>query len=107
MGANQKTQKRGGMMKYVKQILYKIRYYLYYAVFVVVCLVFTYQKGKKNGTSQLKSKIQDETIDKLKTSMERAKNAQTKIDATSDNAAINELRNKWMRKNTDNKDSRK
>lgn len=90
-------------MEYIKKILSNIKYYLYYAAFVVVSLFFVYQKGRKKGSDSVKLEMQEKTIDKLKTSMEKAKNVQTKVNAVSDDAAVSELRNKWMRKGTDSK----
>lgn len=91
-------------MEYIKKFLASIKYYLYYAAFIIVSLLVAYQKGRKKGSNEVKSEIQEKTIDKLKTSMEKVKNVQTKVNAASDDDAVNKLRSKWMRKGTDSKD---
>lgn len=91
-------------MEYIKKFLASIKYYLYYAAFIVVSLIVAYQKGRKKGSNEVKSEIQEKTIDKLKTSMEKVKNVQNEVNSASDDDTINRLRNKWMRKGTSSKD---
>lgn len=91
-------------MEYIKKFLASIKYYIYYAAFIIVSLLVAYQKGRKKGSNEVKSEIQEKTIDKLKTSMEKVKNVQNEVNSASDDDTINRLRNKWMRKGTSSKD---